>query len=76
MRAQCICTTINKLTTNEYHMTYNREVKPAKYQRVTVLIPTQDYLHLQKISESERTSVSTVVRRFVGEAIDRGCVEV
>lgn len=54
-------------------MTYRREVKPVNYQRVTVLIPTDDYLHLQKISEKERTSVSTIVRRFVGEAIDKGC---
>lgn len=68
-----VCNIIYMCKTNVFCMTYNREVKPAKYQRVTVLIPTQDYLHLQKISESERTSVSTVVRRFVGEAIDRGC---
>ena len=53
-------------------MTYTKEVKPANYQRVTVLIPTRDYVQLQKISEKERTSVSNVIRRFVGEAVDRG----
>lgn len=38
---------------------------------ISVLIPNADYLILQRVAKNERASISTVVRRYVGEGIDR-----
>lgn len=38
---------------------------------ISVLIPNDDYHKLQLVARSERASISTIVRRYVGEGIDR-----
>lgn len=40
------------------------------YATVSVLIPKEDYAKLEAVAKKERTRVSTIIRRFVGNGID------
>ena len=48
----------------------SKEIK-QKSTAVSVLIPVADYQKLQTVARNQRTSISSVVRRYVGEGVDR-----
>lgn len=48
----------------------SKMIKP-KSTAVSVLIPDSDYQKLQVVAKNQRTSISSVVRRYVGEGVDR-----
>lgn len=48
----------------------SKMIKP-KSTAVSVLIPAADYQKLQLVAKNQRTSISSVVRRYVGEGVDR-----
>lgn len=52
-------------------MNSKTNTKASGSTAISVLIPNEDYCRLQLVAKSERATISTIVRRYVGEGIDR-----
>lgn len=56
-------------------MCYTVSLTAAEVPPVGVKFSPEDYTKLKKIAETERASLASVVRRFVGESLDKYVME-
>lgn len=56
-------------------MCYTVSLTAAEVPPVAVKFSPEDYTKLKKIAESDRAPLASVVRRFVGECLDKYTME-
>ena len=56
-------------------MCYTVSLTAAEVPPVAVKFSPEDYTKLKKIAESDRAPLASVVRRFVGECLDKYVME-